>query len=103
MPFPAYSEIETCKKSRYYSRETTLTVVKFDTLVRIDTLYQKPVSLWCKVHTLSSNRGTHWEDSAKKAEEVLYEAVKRRKTITDSQGARGKRKTVAGGPEESPN
>ena len=43
------------------------------------------------------------EDSAKKAEEVLYEAVKRRKTITDSQGARGKRKTVAGGPEESPN
>ena len=40
------------------------------------------------------------EDSAKKAEEVLYEAVKHLETVTRNQEVWGKVKPADGGPEE---
>ena len=68
--------MEKRKKRRDYSRETALTVTGFDTLVRIDTICQKPVSLWRKRRMFCGNRETHCENLAKKAGEMLYEAVK---------------------------
>lgn len=52
------------------------------------------------MRTLSSNRDTHWEDSAKKTEDVLYEAVKHLETVSHNQGVWGKGKPADGGPEE---
>lgn len=43
------------------------------------------------------------ENTAERAKKVLYEAVKRRETVTNSQGVWGRRKPVDGGSEESLN